>query len=310
MCKLSSPKIAVLALVFTALLSVRAFSQSPKQLSGTVVTHQFEFVPGVNIEIDAGGQKLNTTSGAEGRFSIAVPNGPLMVTFSGKNIPPVTLNFSTSDNISDIQAKIAYRIAPISESVTIQSDALTPDIEFRNGTIYKNHLFGRDDQLIQTLNAGINAGQHEGGGKSLEVRRFGFNLDHGGVNGGLKILVDDVQQNQGTQGHGQGYLGALKTLSPELVQDVSIINGPFSAAYGDFSGLGVVHIQLKESLPQLFTARIQGGSFNTFRGFFALRNAKLFRINDLPDLRPHPPHPRHVRLPVHHQHWAYVPVGR
>jgi outer membrane receptor protein involved in Fe transport len=108
-----------------------------------------------------------------------------------------------------------------------------------------------------------------GGGKSLEIRRFGFNLDHGGVNGGLKILVDNVQQNQGTQGHGQGYLGALKSLSPELVEGVSIINGPFSAAYGDFSGLGVVQINLKESLPQQFTARAQGGSFNTFRGFFA-----------------------------------------
>ena len=57
------------------------------------------------------------------------------------------------------------------------------------------------------LDGGINAGQHEGGGKSVEIRRFGFNLDHGGVNGGLKVLVDDVQQNQGTQGHGQGYLG-------------------------------------------------------------------------------------------------------
>ncbi|MEZ5346421.1 MAG: hypothetical protein R2681_12805 [Pyrinomonadaceae bacterium] len=69
--------------------------------------------------------------------------------------------------------------------------------------------------------------QHEGGGKSLEIRRFGFNTDHGGVNGGLKILVDNVQQNQSTQGHGQGYLGNLKSLSPELVESVSIINRRF-----------------------------------------------------------------------------------
>jgi hypothetical protein len=121
---------------------------------------------------------------------------------------------------------------------------------------------------MQQLNAGINAGQHEGGGKSLEIRRFGFNLDHGGVNGGLKVLVDDVQQNQGTQGHGQGYLGALKALSPELIQDVTIINGPFSAEYGDFSGLGVVHIKQRESLPDEITMRVQGGNFNTSRGFF------------------------------------------
>src|SRR5438105_11703188 len=108
-------------------------------------------------------------------------------------------------------------------------------IDRRDDAIYKNSLFARDDQLYQTLDAGINAGQHEGGGKSIEVRRFGFNLDHGGVNGGLKVLVDNVQQNQSTQGHGQGYLGSLKSLSPELIQEVNIINGPFSAEYGDFS---------------------------------------------------------------------------
>ncbi|HYR42687.1 MAG TPA: TonB-dependent receptor plug domain-containing protein [Terriglobia bacterium] len=79
----------------------------------------------------------------------------------------------------------------------------------------------------------------------MEIRRFGFNLDHGGVNGGLKVLVDDIQQNQGTQGHGQSYLGALKTLTPELIQDVSILNGPFSAEYGDFSGLGVVYSSVR-----------------------------------------------------------------
>ena len=36
---------------------------------------------------------------------------------------------------------------------------------------------------------------------------------------------------------------------------------------GDFSGLGVVHIQQRESLPDQFTVRLQGGNFNTGRGF-------------------------------------------
>jgi hypothetical protein len=160
------------------------------------------------------------------------------------------------------------------------STALDPTIDQRNDTVYKNTLFGRDDQLVETLNAGINAGQHEGGGKSLEVRRFGFNLDHGGVNGGLKVLVDDVQQNQGTQGHGQGYLGQLKSLSPELIDDVDVLNGPFSAQYGDFSGLGVVQIRLKESLPDQLTLRLQGGNFNSKRAFLAysprLKHAQSF----------------------------------
>ena len=240
-----------------------------RKFSGSILTQQFELVPNVTIEVNTSDGKLQTVSDAEGNFSLNVPNESLSVKFSGNNIEPQTRIFAPSDKLENLQIKINYVVSPINESVTIQAETLTPEIETRNDTIYKNTLFGRDDQLIQTLNAGINAGQHEGGGKSLEIRRFGFNLDHGGVNGGLKILVDDVQQNQATQGHGQGYLGALKSLSPELVQDVSIINGPFSAAYGDFSGLGVIQINLKESLPQTFTARIQAGSFNTYRGFFA-----------------------------------------
>ena len=250
-------------------MSLSLSAQETRRLSGTFVTPQFELVPGVSVEVNSLGKTLTTISDGEGKFSIAVPFDQISVRFFGKNIRSVERTFSSSESVSDLRVKIDYIIPTVAESVTITADALTPDIELRNGSVYRNTLFGRDDQMIQTLNAGINAGQHEGGGKSLEIRRYGFNLDHGGVNGGLKIVVDNVQQNQGTQGHGQGYLGALKSLSPELVEDVSIINGPFSASYGDFSGLGVVQIRQKEKLPDSFTARIQGGSFNTFRGFFA-----------------------------------------
>lgn len=154
-------------------------------------------------------------------------------------------------------------------SITITAAPVEPGMDHRNNEVFQQTLFSRDDQVFHQLNAGINAGQHEGGGKSIEIRRFGFNLDHGGVNGGMKILVDNVQQNQSTQGHGQGYLGSLKSLTPELVQEATLVNGPFSAEYGDFSGLGVVHIRMRESLPDQFTIRAQGGSFNTQRGFFA-----------------------------------------
>ena len=71
------------------------------------------------------------------------------------------------------------------------------------------------------------------------------------------------------KGHGQGYLGSLKSLTPELVEGVDIINGPFSAEYGDFSGLGVVHIRTRESMPDVWTVRLQGGSFGSERGFFS-----------------------------------------
>ncbi len=267
--KAHSASAVIFAFVFSFLVVCNAAAQNGRVFSGTVVTTRFELVPNVIIEVQTSKGKLSTVSDAEGSFILSVPAEPLTVSFTGENISPITRSYSTTERTDNLQVRITYVVPPLSETVTIQAEALTPQIELRNGTIYKNSLFTRDDQLIQTLNAGINAGQHEGGGKSLEIRRYGFNLDHGGANGGLKILVDNLQQNQGTQGHGQGYLGALKSISPELVEDVTIINGPFSAAYGDFSGLGVVHIRQKESLPQIFTARVQGGSFDTFRGLFA-----------------------------------------
>ncbi len=154
------------------------------------------------------------------------------------------------------------------QSIVITATPVEPSLDRRNQEVFTKTLFSRDDQLFHLLDAGINAGQHEGGGKSVEIRRFGFNLDHGGVNGGLKVLVDDIPQNQTTQGHGQGYLGSLKSMSPELVQEVTVHNGPFRAEYGDFSGLGVVHILMRESLPDQYTVRMQGGSFGARRGFF------------------------------------------
>ncbi|MCU1233990.1 MAG: TonB-dependent receptor [Candidatus Solibacter sp.] len=160
-------------------------------------------------------------------------------------------------------------IEPLKTTIVITATPNEPAIDRRNSEIFTRTLFSRDDQIFHVLDAGIDAGQHEGGGKSLEIRRFGFNLDHGGVNGGLKVVVDDVQQNQGTQGHGQGYLGSLKSLSPELVESVDIVNGPFDAAYGDFSGLGVVHIRTREFLPDQWTVRLQAGSFNSQRAFAA-----------------------------------------
>lgn len=249
--------------------SVFAQNQQTRVLSGVIQTQQFELVPNVLVQVRTADGKLNATTDAEGNFRLEIPREAVSVQFSGKNIEPTTRIYAADENTENRQIKIAYKIPPVHVSVVIEDATLAPDVETRNRSIYENTLFSRDDQVLQTLNAGINAGQHEGGGKSLEIRRFGFNLDHGGANGGLKILVDDVQQNQGTQGHGQGYLGSLKSLSPELVQDVSILNGPFSAAYGDFSGLGVVHIRQKESLPQQLTFHVQGGSFNTFRTFLA-----------------------------------------
>lgn len=250
---------SALLLMFGLILTAEA--QNVRTLSGTLTTKKNEAAP--NVKIYAGTSEATTD--AQGNFTLQIAENVTQLRIEGKNVIAKEVLLRPDEN--NLLIQIEYTIPPIHDGLVIEATALEPGVERRDEAIYKNTLFSRDDQVFHTLNAGINAGQHEGGGKSLEIRRFGFNLDHGGVNGGLKVLVDNVQQNQGTQGHGQGYLGQLKSLTPELVQEVNIINGPFSAEYGDFSGLGVVHIRLREALSDQLTARLQGGSFNTYRHF-------------------------------------------
>ncbi len=233
-------------------------------LPGHVTDPQGRTVAAAQITLNGTG--LARTDAAGAYLFRGVPAGTYTVTAEAPGFAPASrqIVFPAVNTTADLQFT---QLTSKTQSLVITSKVLEPGIDLRNAETFIKTLFTRDDQVLNLLNAGINAGQHEGGGKSLEIRRFGFNLDHGGVNGGLKVLLDGVQQNQGTQGHGQGYLGALKAISPELVQEVTIINGPFSPEYGDFSGLGVVHIRQRESLPHQFTTRLQGGNFNTGRAF-------------------------------------------
>jgi len=270
----------LLLLLLVSLSSVRALAQSggARTLTGVIVTGKNEAVAGAIIAARSATGEQTTKSDDEGAFTLAVPREAVTLVITGKNLVTVERTIAPDAPSGNLRIEIEYVIPKIHDSLVISASQLDPTIDRRNEAVYRDTLFSRDDQVFHTLDAGINAGQHEGGGKSLEISRFGYNLDHGGVGGGLKVLVDNVQQNHGTQGHGQGYLGQLKSLTPELVQDVDILNGPFSAEYGDFSGLGVVHIRLKESLDDQLTARFQGGRFGSFRTFLGyspeLKNGK------------------------------------
>jgi hypothetical protein len=256
------------AAILAMLAAPSAFAAS--EVSGRVLDPQGNVVPGATLRLNSPlGYRATTTTDRDGRYSfLAVPVGDYLLQADAPGLSAAVQRFTQADHATVLDLALS-QVAAQHRSVVIVATAVEPQIDLRNSEVFDRTLFTRDDQALQQLAAGIDAGQHEGGGKSLEIRRFGFNLDHGGVNGGLKVLVDDVQQNQETQGHGQGYLGTLKALSPELIQYVTTANGPFQAEYGDFSGLGVVHIHQRESLPEQFTLRLEGGNFDSGRAFLA-----------------------------------------
>lgn len=262
-------------LLFTLLTALTVTAQSPSAstatLGGVVLDDRGAVVAGAKIEARTlDGRTLATTvSTKRGRFQLNVPAQALHLVVIGPYVAANETRVENPAQAGELTLTIRYAIAPLQQTLVITAQDADPAIDHRDDARYRNMLFNRDDQLLQTLDSGINAGQHEGGGTSVEIRRFGFNLDHGGANGGLKVLVDDIPQNQPSQGHGQGYLGSLKSISPELVEGVDIVNGPFQAEYGDFSALGVVHIRQRESLVNEWTLRAQGGSFGAYRTFAA-----------------------------------------
>lgn len=234
-------------------------------------------VVGAKIEILSSNETTSTDS--KGFYVIETRETTGTIKISGKNLLEKTVNFSSANSTLDLE--VDYLVPPVHDAVVIRAESIEPHINRQDETLYREGFPARDDQVLFQFGSGINAGQHEGGGKSLEIRRFGFNLDHGGVGPGLLIKVDNFDQNQATQGHGQGYLGQLKSLSSELINEVQVLNGPFSAQYGNFSGLGVVQVSLKESLAQTALIRLQGGSFNTKRGFFAISPQNGFLAYEL-----------------------------
>src|SRR5207247_4936746 len=202
--------------IFTALL-LTAFAQagfafatqSPlsRTISGLIAGPKNEVLTGVTVVARTAVSEKTTTTDERRQFRIEAADDEVTLHVEGQYIKPQDRTIPAGGAQTNLRIENEYLIPPIHQCRVITASASEPQTEYRSDEVYKRTLFSRDDQLLETLNAGINAGQHEGGGKSLEIRRFGFNLDHGGVNGGLKVLVDDLQQNQGTQGHGHGHLG-------------------------------------------------------------------------------------------------------
>lgn len=270
-------------------LSHGLFAQSLVEtiVSGTVFDTQGKAVPGAILKVTDGLGRVKQTSAsnAEGRFNLrVVGTGTFALVAEVVGFEPVTTGLMEMKGAAlTVDLKLGS-LAKAEAVVTVNERVVEPTVDQRDAAVFNKTLFTRDDQIFQTLGAGLNFGQHAGGGKSLEVRRFGFNLDHGGTGGGIRFNMDDMIVNQVSGGHAHGYLGALKGLSPELVESVNLINGPFNAQYGEFSGLGVVNIKTREELPNQLTGRVQFGQFNTRRIFTAyspsFKNTRMLIANE------------------------------
>jgi hypothetical protein len=144
----------------------------PQSISGVVLDEKDQAVAGATVTARSGSRSIETQTDAQGHFSLQAPAGRVTLQVSGKYIAHQERMLEAADPRQKVELHIHYSIALVDDSIVITATTLDP-IDRRNDAIYKNTLFSRDDQIFDTLAAGINASQHEGGGTSLEIRRFG-----------------------------------------------------------------------------------------------------------------------------------------
>ncbi|MDQ8204957.1 TonB-dependent receptor [Pelagicoccus sp. SDUM812003] len=122
---------------------------------------------------------------------------------------------------------------------------------------------GGDDLALATAEGGSDlleavpgmiATQHSGTGKAKQYFLRGFNLDHGTD---FAAMVDGMQVNFPTHGHGQGYADTNFVI-PEMVSMISYLKGPYYAMVGDFSSTGSASIGFKDMLERDFVSASVG----------------------------------------------------
>lgn len=149
----------VLYIVFMSQVVLAQAGGSSRVLSGVVLTAMDEAVPGVTIVVATPSGDLTTVTNAEGAFAITAFAGTVRLRLSGKNIASVTREIGPGEATANLRLVIEYVIPPIHESMVIVASSLEPAVERCNGEVYSSSLFSRDDQLFDTLAAGINAGR-------------------------------------------------------------------------------------------------------------------------------------------------------
>jgi vitamin B12 transporter len=103
---------------------------------------------------------------------------------------------------------------------------------------------------------GLNVVQAGGVGGQTSIFMRGTNSNH------VKVLVDGIDVGDPSNSSGAFDLGQLLT---QDIQRVEVLRGPQSGLYGSDAIGGVINVTTKSgSGPAQFTARVEGGSFDTF----------------------------------------------
>jgi TonB-dependent starch-binding outer membrane protein SusC len=240
----------LLVVGFTSVLS----AQQTRTVTGKVIGEDNTPLPGASIVVK--GTTIGTQSGADGSFTLKVPDGSgtLVISFIGmdtQEVPvsaePITVTLKFGHTMLNEVVVIGYG--------TIHRSEVTSAISSISNNEIKNLPVAGVDQALQGKVAGMavtsNSGQ-PGGGVSLRVR----GITSVNSNDPL-IVVDGVPFNTNTVSN-SGYAGLggsdgqtgnsfLATLNPNDIESIDVLkDASAQAIYGSQAANGVILITTKK----------------------------------------------------------------
>jgi hypothetical protein len=177
-------------------------------------------------------------------------------------------NLPTAAYAGGVQTLETVEVTDSAESLIGNADSST------EGTVTQKQLADtpilRTGELLEVV-PGLIISQHSGEGKANQYYLRGINLDHGTD---FATTVDGMPVNMPTHAHGQGY-SDLNFVMPELLSGVQYKKGTYYADEGDFSAVGVAHMDYVNELKQNIGI-LTIGTNNYERGF-AAASSNLFK---------------------------------
>ncbi|RYF21651.1 MAG: TonB-dependent receptor [Flavobacteriales bacterium] len=217
-----------------------------RTITGTVTSKEDGLpLPGVSVKVK--GSNVGVSTGANGRFSLSIPNNATTLEFSSLGYLPQTVSLGSSSSVSvslETDAKglsevvvTGYTVTAKKSSTGAVSSVSGDDIALVPVQSFDKALQGRAAGVQVTTNSG-----QPGSGITVRVRGVGT------INGSSDPLyvIDGVQVNAGglSTGTTQNVLAAL---NPADIESIQVLKDAATASiYGSQAANGVVVVTTKK----------------------------------------------------------------
>jgi len=249
--------------LFVVLHSARLTAQQSATLSGTITDTRGNALSGARIVATPAGaaQRVETASGADGRFRMSLPPGPSRVVVTRASFARVERDLELRAG-EGAELNITMALEPLSSSVVVTAQS-TP-AEASASPVPVTILTRKEiDQRAATslpflleTQPGINLAQTGRGGGLTTLFLDGGDSNH------TKLLID------GTTANDSGGFLDYSNMTLDNVAKIEIVHGAESALYGSDAMTGVVQVFTRRGttrVPELDLTG-EGGSYSTGRG--------------------------------------------